>query len=139
MTTEVSVVIPTLRERANLEQLLPRLFAILRQADIEAEVIVVDDNSQDGTYHLCSLLSAHHALRLITRREARGLASAVLCGLQESAGAICVVMDADLSHPPVAVPDLIHSIRSPFWEGALSTKMAIATVPVACKPPSVMT
>src|SRR3954468_7392870 len=113
MTTEVSVVIPTLRERANLEQLLPRLFAILRQADIEAEVIVVDDNSQDGTDHLCSLLSAHHALRLITRREARGLASAVLCGLQESAGAICVVMDADLSHPPEAVPDLIHSIRSP--------------------------
>src|SRR6476619_4279002 len=114
MTTEVSVVIPTLREHANLEQLLPRLFEILQRADIDAEVIVVDDNSQDGNDKLCSRLSAHHALRLITRRGARGLASAVLCGLRESTGEICVVMDADLSHPPETVPDLVESLRSPF-------------------------
>jgi len=122
MTTEVSVVIPTLREHANLEQLLPRLFEILRRADIDAEVIVVDDNSQDGTDDLCSRLSTHHALRLITRRDARGLASAVLCGLQESTGDICVVMDADLSHPPEAVPDLVDSIRSPFCDVAIGSR-----------------
>jgi dolichol-phosphate mannosyltransferase len=122
MTREVSVVIPTLRERANLEQLLPRLFEILRRADIDAEVIVVDDNSQDGTDDLCSRLGTHHALRLITRRDARGLASAVLCGLQESTGEICVVMDADLSHPPEAVPALVDSIRSPFCDVAIGSR-----------------
>jgi dolichol-phosphate mannosyltransferase len=122
MTTEVSVVIPTLRERANLEQLLPRLFDILRRADIEAEVIVVDDDSRDGTDDLCRRLSAQHSLRLITRRDARGLASAVIRGLKESTGEICVVMDADMSHPPEAVPDLVDSIRSPFCDVAIGSR-----------------
>lgn len=122
MTTEVSVVIPTLRERANLEQLLPQLFEILRRAGIKAEVIVVDDDSQDGTDDLCRRLSTRHPLRLVTRRAARGLASAVLRGLQESKGEICVVMDADLSHPPEAVPDLVDSIRSPFCDVAIGSR-----------------
>jgi dolichol-phosphate mannosyltransferase len=122
MTTEVSVVIPTLRERANLEQLLPRLFEILRRAGIEAEVIVVDDDSRDGTDELCRQLGTRHSLRLITRQDARGLASAVLRGLQESTGEICVVMDADLSHPPEAVPDLVDSIRSPFCDVAIGSR-----------------
>jgi dolichol-phosphate mannosyltransferase len=122
MTTEVSVVIPTLRERANLEQLLPRLFEVLRRADIEAEVIVIDDDSRDGTDDLCRQLGTRHSLRLITRRDARGLASAVLRGLQESTGEICVVMDADLSHPPEAVPDLVDSIRSPFCDVAIGSR-----------------
>jgi len=124
MTTEVSVVIPTLRERANLEQLLPQLFETLRRAEIEAEVIVVDDDSRDGTEELCRQLSACHPLRLLTRRDARGLASAVLHGLHESTGEICVVMDADLSHPPEAVPDLVDSVRSPFCEVAIGSRYA---------------
>jgi dolichol-phosphate mannosyltransferase len=122
MTTEVSVVIPTLRECANLEQLLPRLFGILRQADIAAEVIVVDDNSQDGTEKLCSELCARYPLQLVTRLDARGLASAVLRGLQESTGDICVVMDADMSHPPEIVPDLVDSLRSPFCDVAIGSR-----------------
>jgi dolichol-phosphate mannosyltransferase len=122
MSPEVSVVIPTLRERANLEQLLPQLFDSLRRANIVAEVIVVDDDSQDGTEDFCRRMSAHHSLRLVTRRDARGLASAVLRGLQESTGEICVVMDADLSHPPEAVPDLVESIRSPFCDVAIGSR-----------------
>ncbi len=122
MSTEVSVVIPTLRERANLEQLLPQLFEILRRADIAAEVVVVDDNSQDGTDKLCSELGTRYPLRLVTRRDARGLASAVIRGLQESTGDICVVMDADMSHPPEAVPDLVGSLRSPFCDVAIGSR-----------------
>jgi dolichol-phosphate mannosyltransferase len=122
MIIEVSVVIPTLRERANLEKLLPLLFDTLDRANIQAEVIIVDDDSRDGTEELCRLLSGRHQLRLITRRDARGLASAVLCGLQESTGEICVVMDADLSHPPESVPDLIDSVRSPFCDVAIGSR-----------------
>jgi|tagenome__1003787_1003787.scaffolds.fasta_scaffold20963216_3 dolichol-phosphate mannosyltransferase len=122
MTTEVSVVIPTLRERANLEKLLPRLFETLDRADIRTEIIIVDDDSRDGTDDLCEQLSARHPLRLITRRDVRGLASAVIRGLQESKGEIFVVMDADLSHPPEAVPDLVDSIRSPFCDIAIGSR-----------------
>src|SRR4051812_3244527 len=122
MIIEVSVVIPTLRERANLEKLLPLLFETLDRAEIRAEIIVVDDNSRDGTDELCDQLSTRHTLRLITRRDARGLASAVIRGLQESRGEICVVMDADLSHPPEAIPELVDSIRSPFCDVAIGSR-----------------
>jgi dolichol-phosphate mannosyltransferase len=125
MIFEVSVVIPTLRERANLEKLLPQLFDILTRANILAEVIVVDDDSRDGTEELCGRLSRRHALRLITRRNARGLASAVLRGLQDSMGEICVVMDGDLSHPPEAIPALVDSIRSPFCDVAIGSRYVI--------------
>ncbi len=122
MTWEVSVIIPTLRECANLEQLLPRLFQTLEQAGLVGEVVVVDDNSQDGTAELCNRLAHNHALRLITRRDERGLASAVLRGLQESRGGVCVVMDADMSHPPEAIPDLVDSASSPFCDVAIGSR-----------------
>ena len=122
MSTEVSVVIPTLRECANLERLLPLLFDTLARAGLAGEVVVVDDNSRDGTDELCRRLACDHSLRLITRRDERGLASAVLRGLDESTGEVCVVMDADLSHPPAAIPDLVSSARSPFCDVAIGSR-----------------
>lgn len=119
---EVSVVIPTLRERDSLERLLPKLFGILDAAGISAEVVIVDDNSCDGTFCLCASLAAEHNLRLITRTDERGLSSAVLRGLREAVGEICVVMDADLSHPPEAVPALVEAARSPFCDVAIGSR-----------------
>src|SRR5262245_35860468 len=100
---EVSVVIPTLRECASLEQLLPRLADVLQRAKIDAEIVVVDDDSRDGTDALCRQLAVCFPVRLVVRRDARGLATAVLHGLAKSIGDLCVVMDADSSHPPEAV------------------------------------
>ena len=119
---DVSVVIPTLREQASLQRLLPQLFSLLEQADLAAEVIVVDDDSRDGTDELCGQLARRHALRLITRTEERGLATAVLRGLQEAAGEVCVVMDADLSHPPEAVAELVAAAQSPFCDVAIGSR-----------------
>ena len=119
---DASIVIPVLREHANLRQLLPRLFDALQQAVLTAEVIVVDDDSRDGTEELCQQLAQRHALRLITRTSERGLATAVLRGLDEAQGDVCVVMDADLSHPPETVPALIEAARSPFCDVAIGSR-----------------
>lgn len=119
---EVSVIIPTLRERASLANLLPRLFAVLDAAAIEAEVLIVDDNSGDGTVELCAEFAGQHSLRAIVRTQERGLASAVLTGLREAAGEICVVMDADGSHPPKAVPALVQAVRFPFCDVAIGSR-----------------
>ncbi|HEX3600666.1 MAG TPA: polyprenol monophosphomannose synthase [Lacipirellulaceae bacterium] len=119
---EVSIIIPTLRECESLAALLPRLFTVLQSADLAAEVLVVDDNSRDGTDALCSQLAQQHAVRLITRTAERGLATAVLKGLSEAAGEICVVMDADGSHPPDAVPDLVAAVRSPFCDVSIGSR-----------------
>jgi dolichol-phosphate mannosyltransferase len=119
---EVSVIVPTLRERANLQSLLPRLFNVLEAANLNAEVVVVDDDSRDGTDLLCADIAKRHPLRLITRQGERGLATAVLKGLVESTGGICVVMDADGSHPPDAVPALVDAARSPFCDVAIGSR-----------------
>ena len=119
---DASIVIPALREQASLQQLLPRLFDALQQAGFAAEVIVVDDDSRDGTDELCHQLAQRHALRLITRTNERGLATAVLRGLDEAQGEVCVVMDADLSHPPETVPTLIKAARSPFCDVAIGSR-----------------
>jgi dolichol-phosphate mannosyltransferase len=123
--TEVSVVIPTLRERESLAALLPRLFTVLQSADLVAEVLIVDDNSRDGTDALCSELAKQNTVRLITRIDERGLATAVLRGLSEAAGEICVVMDADGSHPPAAVPDLVAAVRSPFCDVSIGSRYTL--------------
>lgn len=119
---ELSIIIPTYREKDNLSRLLPSLFGVLDRAGLAAEVIVVDDDSRDGTGALCERLTTVHRLRLITRRDERGLATAVLRGLREARGEICVVMDADFSHPPGAVPALVAAVRSPECDLALGSR-----------------
>lgn len=119
---DASIVIPTFREHDNLQRLLPTLFDILHQAGRTAEVVVVDDDSRDGTEELCRRLSTDHPLRLYVRRGERGLATAVLRGLQLASGNVLVVMDADFSHPPEAVPALIAAAESPQCDLAIGSR-----------------
>ncbi len=119
---DVTVVIPTYHEHANLSRLLPSLFAILHDADLKPEVIVVDDNSRDGTDELCQRLAAKYPLRLIIRRNERGLATAVLRGLHAARGKVSVVMDADFSHPPAAVPALVKAASAPGCDMAIGSR-----------------
>ena len=121
-TLDVSIVIPTFREQENLQRLLPVLFDILHVAGRAAEVIVVDDDSRDGTEELCQRLSAENPLRLYIRRGERGLATAVVRGLQLARGDVLVVMDADFSHPPEALPKLIAAAESPECDLAIGSR-----------------
>ncbi len=106
----VTVVVPTFREAANLPVLIPRLAAALDAAGRTYEVIVVDDNSRDGTAELMAEMALKHPVRLLVREHERGLSSAVVRGLSEGRGELLVVMDADLSHPPEKVPDLVEAL-----------------------------
>jgi dolichol-phosphate mannosyltransferase len=125
VVADVSIVIPTFREHDTLVELLPTLFRVLARAGLAAEVIVVDDDSRDGTEALCEKLAAAHAVRLVTRRDERGLATAVLHGLRAARGNICVVMDADFSHPPEAVPALVAAAKSPDCDMAIGSRYVV--------------
>lgn len=116
----VSVVVPTLREVESLRLLAPRLAAGLR--GYEAEVLVVDDDSGDGTEALVADLARSGPFRLLVRRGKRGLASAVLDGLAATTGAVVVVMDADGSHPPELLPQLIEPCRTGTAEFVLASR-----------------
>jgi dolichol-phosphate mannosyltransferase len=121
---EVSVVIPAYREAINLSVLVPRLATVLRRAGLNGEIIVVDDFSDDGTDVLCATLAQNIPVRLLTRHEERGLASAVVLGLRQARGEILVVMDADMSHPPEKVPKLVSTCRSPSVDFVIGSRHA---------------
>jgi dolichol-phosphate mannosyltransferase len=103
----VSIIVPTYREAQNLPELIRRLTAACAAADLPAEIIIVDDNSQDGTEEAVAELAREHAVRLLVRTTERGLSSAVLAGFAEATHERFVVLDADLQHPPEMVPQLV--------------------------------
>ncbi len=119
---QLSVVIPAYREAENLPVLVPRLANCLAKAGIEAEILIVDDMSQDGTEMVCKELAADYPVRLIVRTHERGLASAVLRGIREARGDVLVVMDADLSHPPEKVPELYDAIQDDDAEFVIGSR-----------------
>ncbi len=88
---------------------MPRLAAAL--AIHTWELIIVDDGSPDGTADLAESYANVHPVRVVRRPGKAGLASAVLAGFAQSRGDVLVVMDADLSHPPEAVPRLVSAIE----------------------------
>lgn len=108
---ELAVVVPTYREAANIKELTMRICKAVTNAGIGAEIVIVDDNSQDGTDRICKDLSILYPLRLITRSSDRGLSSAVMHGIKESKSEYVIVMDADLSHPPEDIPHLVDALK----------------------------
>ncbi len=111
LTPDLSVVVPTYCEAANLTELVSRIDAATRNAGIAAEILVVDDNSPDETVADCAELSKRFPLRLIVRKTERGLSSAVMAGMRAATGRIFLCMDADLSHPPEMIPELYRARR----------------------------
>ena len=82
-TPAVSIVLPTYNEAANMPVLIPRIVEALREAGLEPEVIVVDDNSPDATADAAEALAPEHPVRVIRRIDERGLATAVLAGFAQ--------------------------------------------------------
>lgn len=106
----VSVVIPTYNERGNIEKLIPAVFDSCKALKADVEAIIVDDNSPDGTGRLAEELGRKYRVKVIHRTGKLGLASAVIKGFSESKSDILGVMDADMSHPPNVLPELIEPI-----------------------------
>ncbi len=105
---DLSVVIPTYNERDNIKLLLPKIIEILEDYGCrEFEIIVVDDNSPDGTSEIVKELSLKdNRIKLIVRTDEKGLATAVKEGLKHANRNYVVVMDADFQHPPELIPQL---------------------------------
>ena len=99
---QVSIIIPTYNESENITQVLDSIGEYL-PSNIQTEVIVVDDNSPDGTgkivenYINDAQNKAGYSINVIHRETKNGLSSAILDGIQHSSGETVVVMDSDLS------------------------------------------
>lgn len=104
----ISLVIPTLNEVENIAPLLAR---ILDCQPVPDEIIFVDDGSTDGTRECIRSLAVSAPLQLLERdAPSLGLAGAVIAGARAATGDWLVVMDADLSHPPEKIAELMRPL-----------------------------
>lgn len=108
-----TVVVPAYKENPNIRPLAQRLFAALREHSLhgETELLIVDDNSRDGSEETVEQLRKEGVpVRIIVRTRERGLSSAVLRGFDDALGERVICMDGDLQHPPEKVPLLLKSL-----------------------------
>lgn len=109
---DLSVIVPTYNERERLEELVSAVAAVFRDHGIAGEVVVVDDNSPDGTGAIADALAARYPVQVVHRAGKQGLGSAVIAGFARARGPVLGVMDADLSHPPSVLPGLLAVLRA---------------------------
>ena len=108
---KLGLVVPTLNEAGNIPVLLDRIRESLTSTRIGYEILVVDDDSQDGTANLVKEYAKQDArVRLFVRKGARGLAGAVIHGWKHSDADLLGVIDANLQHPPEVLPSLIAPV-----------------------------
>jgi dolichol-phosphate mannosyltransferase len=108
----VSLITPTYNERPNIGPLAEEVFAVVAEhPDIDLELIVVDDNSPDGTGAAAEELARRHPVQVVHRPGKLGLGSAVMEGFARSDRPYLGVIDADLSHDPAILPRLIGGLR----------------------------
>lgn len=116
---DYSIIIPTYNESGNIESLLDSIVKTIYNSKYQLEIIVVDDESPDGTGKIAELysekLSKHGvhrycSLRVVYRRIKKGLISAIKDGISCCNGKYILVMDADFSHPPETILSMINVI-----------------------------
>ena len=105
------MIIPTYNERENIEKVIKKVHEVLGK---NYEIIVVDDNSPDGTAQVAKKLSDKYPVRVILREKKIGLASAIFTGFTSAHGEIMGVIDADLQHPPELMKSLVDKVRSGY-------------------------
>jgi len=103
---EVSVVIPCLNEAANIEECVRRSLAALTAAGINGEVVVADNDSDDGSGELATAAGAR-----VVQEPRRGYGSAYLAGFATARGQFVVMLDADLTYPFEEIPRFVSELR----------------------------
>ncbi len=108
---KLALTIPTLLEAENISQLLDHVRSVLDPMGVRYEILVVDDDSRDGTEEIVSTIAHEDSrVRLLVRKGERGLSGAILHGWRNTDAAILGAMDADLQHPPELLPRLISAM-----------------------------
>mmetsp|Transcript_21993 Transcript_21993/g.28992 ORF Transcript_21993/g.28992 Transcript_21993/m.28992 type:complete len:238 (+) Transcript_21993:148-861(+) len=105
-----SVILPTYNERENLPLIVYFLDKTFNNAKLAYEIVVVDDSSPDGTLEVAKSLQSAFGeshITIVSRKGKLGLGSAYSAGLAKSKGGRIILMDADLSHHPKFIPEMV--------------------------------
>jgi glycosyltransferase involved in cell wall biosynthesis len=114
----ISVVIPLFNERDSLPVLYAEIAAVARAAQLDLEIIFVDDGSTDGSWQIIADLAREHSeVRGIRFRRNFGKAAALSAGFRAARGDIIFTLDADLQDDPAEIPRFLALLNSPFKLG----------------------
>lgn len=103
----LSVIIPVYNEVKNINEIVKRVQA----TKLAAEIIIVDDGSQDGTRDLLQKMNGKKKVRVILHAKNQGKGAAVVTGLQAATGEVLLIQDADLEYDPRDYPALLRPIQ----------------------------
>ena len=107
----ITIVVPTYLEAGNVVQLVTAVAAVMKAGQLEYEMLIVDDNSPDNIAEIVAGLSGKYPVRLIQARgRRRDLSLSVIDGARQARFETVVVMDADLSHPPEMIPEVVSPV-----------------------------
>ena len=108
MLDKTSIIIPTYNESENLPILVNQLLKVSDEIAGEVEIVIVDDNSPDGTGKIADIMSAEYPnIKVIHRPWKMGVGSAVYEGIKAANASHVVMMDADLHHRPEFIPSIM--------------------------------
>jgi dolichol-phosphate mannosyltransferase len=119
-----SIILPTYNEKDNIVELITAIFAAM-PPELDFEVVVVDDNSPDGTAEAVRRNFPDDVrVKLLVRTEGRGLATAIRHGAEHSAGEILVFMDTDFNHDPAILPQMVKFLE--YYDIVIGSRFVMA-------------
>jgi len=118
----VSIVIPTYNERDRLAEVVHTTLRVFGLAGIAVEIVVVDDNSPDGTGALADQLATQLPVKVVHRPGKLGLGTAVIDGFAVASAPLVGVMDGDSSHPPDLVPVMMAALEETGADFAIGSR-----------------
>ena len=122
---KASVILPTYKERDNIGELIEAILNQVQSDDFEIEIVVVDDNSPDGTADIVRQnFNNDPRIKLFVRTEERGLATAIRYGIDHSTGEILVFMDTDFNHDPAIIPQMIKFLE--YYDIIIGSRFVMA-------------
>jgi dolichol-phosphate mannosyltransferase len=122
---KTSIILPTYNEKDNIVELIQAIFATLKSDNLDIEIVVVDDNSPDGTAAAVrQSYGDDPRVRLFVRTEGRGLATAIRYGIEHSAGEALVFMDTDFNHDPAIIPQMIKFLE--YYDIIIGSRFVMA-------------
>lgn len=120
-TPDLSIIVPTLNEKDNIEPIIKKLSAAL--TDIQWELLFVDDNSPDNTAEKIERFARNDSrIRYIKRLNRRGLSSACIEGFLATSAPFVAVMDADLQHDETLIPTMLKAVDSKQCDIAIGSR-----------------
>ena len=122
---KASVILPTYKERDNIGELIQAILKHVAPCDFDIEIVVVDDNSPDGTADIVRQNFGEDArVKLFVRPTERGLATAIRHGIDHSSGEILVFMDTDFNHDPAIIPQMVKFLE--YYDLIIGSRFVMA-------------